>query len=134
MNIFNRKALGVKPRWDGRRILFTIEIDGNGVPCAISRAALESLGDGRRLSDGDLLPSFVQSYTRIADIAAAIFSSRPDGITGITSVWADDVDDPLSASAASVPIERTRSRMRHSDPTPCGMVVNCRGGTPAVAD
>jgi hypothetical protein len=91
-----------KPRWNGSRVLFSIEIEGRVVACAISRAALEELGGGRYLRNGDLLHSFVQSSGRIHAIAAAILNDRPESVsTGTLSIWADDIDDPPSAPARS---------------------------------
>ena len=82
-------------------MLFSIEVEGRHVPCAISRGALEALCGGRHLRNNDLLHSFAQVRGRIDEIAAAIFTVRPESATGILSIWADDIDDPPAAPAAS---------------------------------
>lgn len=47
MNIVSRLTSVARPRWDGSRVLFEIEVAGRPVACAISRAALQELS-GRR--------------------------------------------------------------------------------------
>ena len=106
MEIFDQATRPAKPRWDGGRILFTIEVDGQHVPCAISRAALEELGGGRYVRNGDLLVSFSNSRARITEIAVAILNDRPQSITGRVNIWADDVSDPPSAPACASQMER----------------------------
>lgn len=89
------------PRRDGSRILFTIELDGTPIPCAISRGALEELSGSRHLRDDLLARAFAQSGERIAGIAAAIFKDRPESASGTINIWADDIHNPLSAPAAA---------------------------------
>lgn len=101
MQIHAAGALASKPRWDGRRLLFTLEIDGGEVSCAISRDALQVLGGGRFVRNGDLLGSFAQSRKRITEIAVEMLRTRPESITGTVSIWADDIDEPPAAPAVA---------------------------------
>lgn len=97
MNIVRRPPTVTKPRWDGSRILFEIEIAGRPVACAISRAAL--LGGCHHIAYGDLLHRFADGRNRIEEIAKSIFAIRPESVTGTLHIWADDIDDPPSAPA-----------------------------------
>jgi hypothetical protein len=86
-----------KPRWDGTRILFEIEVDGERLLCAISRSALQDLSGRRHFAAPDLLKGFVAVRERIEAIATQKFRARPESVTGVLSIWADDVDDPPTA-------------------------------------
>lgn len=101
MPIERQATLPAKPRWNGSRMLFTIDVEGHEIPCAISRDALQALGDGRFLRDADLLRRFAQHRARIAEIALAIVNARPDSISGVISIWADDINDPPTAPAVA---------------------------------
>lgn len=80
------------PRWDGSRVLFEIT-DGVGrVPCAISRMALEDIGERRLFKPADLLGCFAKARDRIEGLALEKLQARPDGVSGRLSLWADDVD------------------------------------------
>jgi hypothetical protein len=104
MNIVRRLRSVIKPRkprWDGSRILFEIEIAGRPVVCAISRAALQELSGCHHIASGDLLRRFADGRDRIEEIAASIFAIRPESVTGTLHIWADDIDDPPSAPAVA---------------------------------
>ena len=106
MNTLRSETLLSKPRWDGSRLLFSVEVDGEPVPCAISRAALQDLCEISYLRDGDLLRAFAQVRERIAAIAVGIVRVRPDNVTGRLSIWASDIGDPPAAPAVSCRMER----------------------------
>jgi hypothetical protein len=99
MSIAKQKASIAKPRWDGSRVLFEIEATGNRIPCAISRAALQDLSGRRHFASTDLLRCFAEARVRIEAIAASKFRVRPESVSGIVSIWADDVDDAPPAPA-----------------------------------
>lgn len=81
------------PRWDGGRVLFEIADGGERVPCAISRMALEGIGERRLFKTADLLGCFAGARGRIEGLALEKLHARPDGVSGRLSLWADDVDD-----------------------------------------
>jgi hypothetical protein len=92
-----------EPYWDSGRILFEI-FDGSGyVPCAISRLALEEIGEKSCFGKADLLACFASARERIEKLALAKLRARADGISGRLSLWADDVD-PLPPGGSFVAI------------------------------
>ncbi len=91
-----------KPRWDGNRVMFEIDVAGEIVSCAISRAALQEAGGNRHFAAADLLRYFMQSRARIEAIAAAKYTLRPDSVYGVVSIWADDLDEPPAVANAAV--------------------------------
>jgi Protein of unknown function (DUF1488) len=97
MNILVRLQSAAKPRWDGNRILFKIEIAGEPVACAISRAALQEVSGCHHIASNDLLRRFAEGRDRIEKIATDIFVMRPESVTGTLNIWVDDIDDPPSA-------------------------------------
>lgn len=99
MNIVAQTRPASKPRWDGSRILFQMEIVGRPVACAISRAALQQVSSCGYIPSGDLLRRFAAGRDRIEEIAADIFAVRPENLAGTLHIWADDIDDPPSAPA-----------------------------------
>ena len=101
MDIVRRSWSVNKPRWDGSRVLFEIEVAGRPVACAVSRAALQELVGCRYIASGDLLRRFADGRERIEKIAASIFAVRPESVTGTLHIWADDIDDPPSAPAVA---------------------------------
>jgi hypothetical protein len=101
MNIFNKSKSVTRPRWDGCRVLFEIEIAGTPVDCAISRAALQEISGCYYIASGDLLRRFAGGRDRIEEVAASIFAARPEGVTGRVNIWADDIYDPPSAPAVA---------------------------------
>lgn len=82
------------PRWDGSRVLFEIADGGSRVACAISRMALEDIGEKRLFKPADLLGCFAKARGRIEGLALEKLRARPDGVSGRLSLWADDVDEP----------------------------------------
>jgi hypothetical protein len=81
-------------RWDGRRIHFDIVVSGVDVACAISSAALREMSGQNRYSPADLLRCFGEHRTRIEAIARRRAEEHEDSISGIISIWEDDVDAP----------------------------------------
>jgi hypothetical protein len=98
MNINAKPPSTKRPRWDGHRLLFEIEVAGKPVSCAISRAALEEVSGYRYIQASDLLRRFAGQRDRINEIAAGIFAIRPDNVTGVLNIWADDINDPPPAA------------------------------------
>lgn len=95
------------PRWDGRRVLFQVQDADRVVPCAISLNALQDLSVGRCYRPAELLGCFAAARGRIAAIALRKLQARPPGVTGMLSIWSDDIDDPPPASApAAVRVQR----------------------------
>ena len=90
-----------KPRWDGSRVVFEIDVDGEAVPCAISRSALQDISGVRRFAPVDLLRGFSEVRGRIEEIAANKFRIRPESVTGFVSIWADDIEDVRPAPAGT---------------------------------
>jgi len=88
-----------KPRWDGSRVMFEIEAAGERVSCAISRSALQDLSGRKQYAPADLLRCFDAARMQIEAIAAGKFSATPESVSGIVSIWDDDVEE---ASAALV--------------------------------
>lgn len=101
MNIVNRLRSVTRPRWDGSRVLFDIEVAGRPVACAISRGALQELSGCHHIASSDLLRRFADGRDRIEEIATSIFAIRPESVTGTLHIWADDIDDPPSAPAVA---------------------------------
>jgi len=91
-----------KPRWDGNRVVFEIDVGGEVVSCAISRAALQEAGGNRHFAAADLLRYFMQSRARIEAIAAAKYELQPDSVYGVVSLWAEDLDEPAAPAVADV--------------------------------
>ncbi len=101
MNIVKTPPSVRRPRWDGSRVLFQIEVAGRPVACAISRAALQEVSGCHHIASGDLLRRFADGRDRIEEIATNIFAVRPENATGTLHIWADDVDDTPSAPAVA---------------------------------
>lgn len=96
-----QKSSLAKPRWDGSRVMFEIDVSGQRIPCAISRGALQDLRGQRRLASTDPLRCFLEARVRIEEIAATAFHARPEHVSGTLSIWADDIDEPQSVQAAA---------------------------------
>lgn len=101
MNIVKGLRSVTKPRWDGSRVLFEIDVAGRPVACAISRAALQELSGCRYIASGEVLRRFADGRDRIEEIATNIFAVRPESVTGTLHIWADDINDPPSATAVA---------------------------------
>ena len=86
-----------KPRWDGSRVVFEIEVEDELVACAISRSALQDISGVRRFAPADLLRGFDEVRTRIETIAANKFRINPESVSGFVSIWADDIEDTQAA-------------------------------------
>ncbi|MGA9867718.1 MAG: DUF1488 family protein [Acetobacteraceae bacterium] len=99
MNDIQQTPSVSRPRWDGSRVLFDIEHDGQLVACAISRGALQDMSAHRCFKAADLLKCFDEARTRIEEIAVAKFRADGESVSGVISVWADDVDDETPEAA-----------------------------------
>jgi hypothetical protein len=112
MPILYRAASTSRPRWDGNCVLFEMTVDRRQVPCAISRAALEAIGQARCTESAALLERFSSARVRIQGLALEKLHSRAPGVTGRLSLWADDVDDPApGGTSASGRLEAAWLRM-----------------------
>ena len=101
MTIANKPGSIARPRWDGNRMLFEIEIGGKPIACAISGGALQEISGCHHIATRDLLRRFTDGRDRIEAIAARILATRPESVTGTLHIWADDIDDPPSAPAVA---------------------------------
>lgn len=91
-----------KARWQGERVIFEIDVDGEKIPCAMSRAALQDLSGSRQFKGPDLLRSFEQFRTRIEAIARRKLQQQPESALGTINLWAGDLDEPpLSAGVTA---------------------------------
>jgi hypothetical protein len=95
-------ALISQPRWDGNRVLFAIETEGERIRCAISRSALQHLSGQPHLATSDLVRRFADSRERIEEIAVRIAHITPEWVPRPVSIWADDIDDPPPACVREV--------------------------------
>lgn len=82
------------PRYDDSRVLFEISEGGRRLPCAISRMALEDIGERRLFTAADMLGCFARARGRIEGIALEKLHASPSGFSGRLSLWSDDVDGP----------------------------------------
>jgi Protein of unknown function (DUF1488) len=90
------------PHWDGNCVLFEITEHGVQVPCAVSGAALEALGEERWTEPADPLERFARARLRIEALARDKLHARRPGVSGRLSLWAGDVDDlPPGGESAS---------------------------------
>lgn len=85
------------PRCDGRRVLFEIEDGDRRIACAISLAALQDVSRRRHFKASELLMCFAEARGRIEAIARDKARGRSEGVSGLLSIWADDIDDPPPA-------------------------------------
>jgi hypothetical protein len=119
MTLFSKMTSSSRPRWDGSRILIEITDGNEQLPYAISRAALEKIGERWCFGAADLLGCFANARGRIERLALEKLRARPDGISGRLSLWADDVDFvPASGSAVAAYREITRQPERPRGSTP----------------
>ena len=103
MDVVAANSPPAKPRWDGNRILFAIEVAGQSVPCGISRSALQDLSGRRQFAAAELLKSFAAVRPRIEALALRMFTERPESVSGILSIWTEDVDNAPAAAACAAP-------------------------------
>ncbi len=103
------KAKLSKPRWDGSRIMFQIEAAGQPVACAISRSALQDLSGRKQYAPADLLKCFDAARAQIEAIAAKKYNASPESVSGIVSIWDDDIEESLSAPVISPAAEQHTS-------------------------
>lgn len=109
MTILHSISSSSLPHWDGSRILFEITDGDEHIPCAISRGALEEIGETRCFRTAELLGCFASARGRIEGLALAKLRARPNGVTGRLSLWAGDVDDlPTGGAGAAAYLKTTR--------------------------
>lgn len=102
MMFFGLRRAASKPRWDGSRVLFDIEVAGMQIPCAISRAALGQVVGSAFIATRELVTRFADGQRQIEQVAREMLSERPGTMRGTLSIWSDDIDfdQPPSAPAA----------------------------------
>ncbi len=111
MTGMNTRPTAVRPRCDGRRLLFEIVEEGRSVACAISLMALEDVSGKRCFKPADQLRSFAAARERIEAIALGKIRARAQDASGPLNIWSDDVDDsppPGGESAAARPAKARR--------------------------
>jgi hypothetical protein len=96
MNEIVQNPSASRARWDGSRVLFEIEQDGQLITCAVSRGALQDLSERRCFKSAELLRCFEEARGRIESIAHLKFRSAGESVSGVLSIWADDLDDPAA--------------------------------------
>jgi len=87
-------AVGVRPQWDGQRVLFQTSFDGHIVSRSISRMALR---DFMAVSSGTLfepLACFAHNRGRIEGIAREKFLTQANPPAGRLHIWSEDIVDP----------------------------------------
>jgi Protein of unknown function (DUF1488) len=92
MKFLSYSISSARPIWDGGRVLFEIIDDGNHIPCAISRGALEEISGVFCDKAASSLSCFVHARPRIEALALAKMQSRPDGVLGRVNLWVGDLD------------------------------------------
>ncbi len=113
----NAKPIAVRPRCDGRRLLFEIVEEGRSVACAISLMALEDVSGSRCFKPADQLKSFAAARERIEAIALGKIRARAQDASGPLNIWSDDVESddaddsppPASKPAAARPAKARRA-------------------------
>jgi len=98
-NLLSRTSSS-SPRSDNSRVLFEIIEDGEKIPCAISREALEDIGEMPCYRPADLLRSFANARDRIETLALDKLRTRLGGVSGRLNVWSGDVDEQPASGAA----------------------------------
>jgi hypothetical protein len=93
-----QKVTLAKPRWDGSRVMFEIEAAGEAVACAISRGALQDLSGRKQHAPADMLRCFEAARVQIETIAAEKFRDRPESVSGIVSIWDDDISEAAAST------------------------------------
>jgi hypothetical protein len=88
-----------KPRWDGRRILFEIAHAAGEAPCTISVDAVQELAGRRTFRPAELLLGFEQARPQITAIAVGKWRARPPAASGLTHIWASDIDEQPEPAA-----------------------------------
>ena len=96
--------------WDNAgQVLFVIDVQGERVGCAISRAALEEVGGTRCYGGAASLACFTRVRPAIELLARRKHQSNGVGIYGRVTLWTTDIDEKLAhvhpAEAAALPRE-----------------------------
>ncbi len=87
-----------RARWDGRRVLFEVEHDGEEVPCAISSDVLRDLTARRCFKPKDVMKSFAEARPQIEAIVHGKLRARIVRSPMPLTIWSNDVDDYATAS------------------------------------
>jgi len=87
----------LRPRWDGRRILFEVQDAERSVACAISMNALQDMSAQRRFKPADLLAAFAELGPRIEAIALHKLRARSEAPSGLLNIWSDDIEEEAAA-------------------------------------
>jgi hypothetical protein len=82
--------------------MFDIEAEGQAIPCAISRTALEDLGTGRCFRPADLLARFAAAREQIEAIALRKFHARSGSMEGRLNIWSSDTEDQPPSGACPI--------------------------------
>jgi hypothetical protein len=85
-------------RWDGRRVLFEVEHDGEEVPCAISSDVLRDLTARRCFKPKDVLACFVEARPQVEAIVHGKLRARITPSLMPLTIWSNDLDDYATAS------------------------------------
>jgi Protein of unknown function (DUF1488) len=114
MNSTAHTTSGTRPRWDGSRVWFEITDGDEHIACAITRAALQDLAEGRYHNGSEMLQCFIEARGRIEELARSKLKATPHRVTGPPlSLWADDIDD-LPPSGAPMAAHRFASPRRQA--------------------
>lgn len=100
MRRLNPKLTAVRPRCDGRRVLFEMRSEGHSVPCAISLGALEDVSERRCFRPADQISAFVAARRRIEAVALSKIRAQAQDASGLLYIWSNDIEDASAASEA----------------------------------
>lgn len=91
-----------EPRSDGRRVLFTVLLDGREIPCAIAQHALRDIASGgKRPNAGDLLQCFATARPQIEALALRKLRARRGDPLGVLYIWPEDAEEDAAEPADS---------------------------------
>jgi hypothetical protein len=74
-------------------VLFAIDVLGQSIGCAISRAALEDVSGTRCYGSAASLARFASARAAIERLARQKYQSRGAGIYGRVILWSTDIDE-----------------------------------------
>ena len=105
MTSLNSKPIAVRPRCDGRRVLFEIMDQGRTVACAISQMALEDVSDRRCFKPADQLSAFAAARQRIEAVTLGKIQAQVQDASGLLNIWSSDIEEsqPVSETDAVWP-------------------------------
>lgn len=100
MDRLNAQLVAVRPRCDGRRVLFEMTDEAHSVRCAISLGALEDVSERRCSRPADQLSAFVAARRRIEAVARGKIQARAQDASGLLYIWSNDIEDASAAIEA----------------------------------